>query len=70
MEAGSIAEFFEALSTSTRTSAIFRGHSDESWQLIPGLFRDDLPHLPEGNYRNIEDTAGVPGCGCESAPSL
>lgn len=24
--------------------------------MVPGLFRNDIPNLPEGNYRSIEDT--------------
>lgn len=51
-----IAEFFKALSVPGSSARIFRGHSDESWRLVPGLFRDDLPNLPRGDYRNIEDT--------------
>lgn len=56
MEARTIPGFFEALSASKRSNGVFRGHSDESWQLIPGLFRSDVHILPKGNYRSIEDT--------------
>ena len=56
MEAKTIAEFFEALSAADLSGQIFRGHSDEYWRLVPSLFRDDVPNLPKGNYRNIENT--------------
>ncbi|MCE8420977.1 FRG domain-containing protein [Rhodovulum sulfidophilum] len=56
MEARTIVEFFEELSAAELPGGIFRGHSDESWRLAPGLFRDDIPNTPKGNYRNIEDT--------------
>lgn len=54
--ARTIPEFFEAVCAVKKDRAVFRGHSDESWKLIPGLFRDDIPNLPKGDYRSIEET--------------
>lgn len=56
VEARTIAKFFEALTATELSRGIFRGHSDESWGLVPGLFRDDVPNLPKGDYRASEDT--------------
>lgn len=56
MEIKTIADFFEALPKSENSKQIFRGHSNESWKLVPGIFRDDIPNLPDGNYRGMEDT--------------